>query len=87
MNREEIFAEATRLTVGDREKSYGTPLKNHQRIAALWSVILEHEVKPHEVALCMTALKIARLIETPDHVDSYVDGAAYMGIAGEIATH
>lgn len=86
MNRKQILDEATRLTVGDREKSYGTPQKNHERIAAMWSVILGHEVQPHEVALCMASLKIARLIETPDHLDSYVDGAAYLGIAGELAT-
>lgn len=86
MNRAEILSEATRLTVGDREKSYGTPQKNHERIAAMWSVILEGEVTPTQVALCMAALKIARLVETPDHLDSYVDGAAYLGIAGELAT-
>lgn len=86
MNREQILDEAIRLTVGDREKSYGTPQKNHERIAAMWSVILGDEVTPTQVALCMAALKIARLIETPDHLDSYVDGAAYLGIAGELAT-
>lgn len=86
MNRKEVFAEASRLTHGDREKNYGTPQENHRRIAAMWSVVLGVEVKPHEVALCMAALKIARLVETPEHVDSYVDGVAYMGIAAELAT-
>jgi hypothetical protein len=32
----------------------------------------------------MVAVKIARLVETPTHEDSYIDGAAYMAIAGEI---
>lgn len=86
MNRKEILDEAARLTYGDREKNYGTPQQNHERIAAMWSVILGVSVAPHEVALCMAALKIARLIETPEHADSYVDGAAYLGIAGELAT-
>lgn len=84
MDRGDILRKAHELTHGDRDKNYGTPLVNHQRIAAIWSVILGKEVTPHEVALCMAGVKIARLIESPFHLDSYVDGAAYMAIAGEI---
>ena len=71
---------------GDRDKNYGTPLVNHQRIATIWSVILEKEITPSQVALCMAGVKMARLIESPNHLDSFVDGAAYFAIAGEIAT-
>lgn len=85
MNREEILKEAIHLTKTDRQKNYGTPLVNHQRIAAIWSVILEKEITPSQVALCMVGVKLARLVETPDHQDSFVDGCAYMAIAGEIA--
>tara|TARA_E500000305_G_scaffold103078_1_gene98306 strand:+ start:625 stop:780 length:156 start_codon:yes stop_codon:yes gene_type:complete len=46
-------------------------------------VILEREVKAHEAALCMAAVKIARLIETPDHRDSWVDGCGYFAIGME----
>lgn len=84
MNRGEILAEADRLTHGDRDKNYGSPLVNHQRIAAIWSVILGQEVTPSQVALCMAGVKIARLVETPNHEDSFVDAAAYIAIAGEI---
>ena len=86
MNRADILAEADRLTHGPRDGAYGTPQRNHERIAALWSVILETPVTPAQVALCMAGLKIARLIQTPDHLDSFVDGAAYLAIAGELAT-
>ena len=85
MNRQEILQEAIRLTSTDRQKNYGEPLVNHQRIAAIWSVILEQEVTPSQVALCMVGVKLARLVETPDHLDSFVDAAGYIGIAGEIA--
>ena len=85
MKREEILNEAIRLTSTDRMKNYGEPLVNHQRIARLWQVILGTEISPAEVALCMVAVKIARLIETPDHADSFVDGAAYFAIAGELS--
>ena len=85
-NRAEILHTAIDLTCGDRDNTYGTPKTNHDRIAAIWSVILETEVNAQQVALCMAGVKIARLIQTPDHQDSYIDGAAYMAIAGELAT-
>lgn len=85
MFRGEILAEANRLTHGDRDKNYGTPYQNHLRIAQIWSVILEKEITPSQVALCMVGVKIARLVETPDHLDSFVDGAAYLAISGELA--
>lgn len=86
MNRHDILTEADRLTSTDRNKAYGPPLLNHQRIAAIWSVVLGIDVTPTQVALCMAGVKLARLAQTPDHLDSFVDGAAYMAIAGEIAT-
>jgi hypothetical protein len=85
MNRQEILEEAARLTAEDRNKNYGDPYTNHKRIADIWSVILEYEVTPSQVALCMVGVKIARLIQTPTHQDSFIDGAAYMAIAGEIS--
>lgn len=86
MLRGDILKEASRLTHGDRNKNYGDPFTNHQRIAALWSVYLETEVSPDQAAIMLALVKIARLIETPDHLDSFIDGAAYFSIAGEIAT-
>ena len=85
MLRGDILKEASRLTHGDRNKNYGDPFTNHQRIAALWSVYLETEVSPDQAAIMLALVKIARLIETPDHLDSFIDGAAYFSIAGEIA--
>lgn len=85
MQRQDILREAERLTSSDRNKNYGDPLVNHQRIANIWSVLLGIEVTPSQVALCLVGVKLARLVETPDHLDSFVDGAAYMAIAGEIA--
>jgi len=84
MNRGEILDEAKRLTHTDRQKNYGSPYVNHKRIADLWSVYLETEITPSQVALCLCLVKIARLIETPNHEDSFVDLAAYAAIAGEI---
>jgi len=84
MNRGKILDEAKRLTASDRNEIYGDPHINHKRIADLWSVYLETEITPSQVALCLCLVKIARLIETPDHLDSFIDLAAYGAIAGEI---
>ena len=84
MNRGNILDEAKRLIHTDRQKDYGHPLINHQRIAKLWSVILEKEITPAQAALCMAMVKAARLVQTPNHEDSYIDGAAYFAIAGEL---
>lgn len=86
MHRSNILKEADHLINNDREAIYGHPSINHSRIAKLWSVILEVEVQPYQVALCMNQVKISRLVATPDHDDSYIDAAAYIAIAGELAT-
>lgn len=82
--RSAVLREADGLINGDRQKQYGTPQENHARIAKGWEVILKTSVTPDQVALCMAWLKIARLAEGP-HRDSYVDGAAYMALAAELA--
>jgi hypothetical protein len=83
MNREEILQTAIDLTMHDRNDQNGDPLENHQRIAKIWSVILGIEVEPYQVALCMAGMKLARLAFNPLD-DSFIDGAAYLAIAGEI---
>lgn len=82
--RAAILREAEALINGDRAAAYGPPEENFKRIAKGWEVILgvEH-INSDQVALCMAWLKIARLCEGP-HRDSYVDGAAYMALAGEL---
>ena len=82
--RSEILREAEALINGDRQKDYGTPQENFKRIAAGWSEILGVDVDAEQVALCMAWLKIARLAHGP-HRDSYIDGAAYLALAGELA--
>lgn len=83
MNREEILQTAIDLTMNDRNDQNGDPFENHQRIAKIWSVILGIEVEPYQVALCMAGMKLARLAFNPLE-DSFIDGAAYLAIAGEI---
>lgn len=83
-DRKKIMKAAADLMDGERAQDYGDACEMHRRIAAGWSEILGVKVEAHEVALCMVWVKTARLVETPDHDDSYVDGTAYFALAGEI---
>ena len=53
--------EVVALIEGKRSDEYGDSEVNHQRIADMWSVILQKPIAPHEVYLCMIAVKMARL--------------------------
>jgi len=84
--RAKILDEAARLIAADGERgtAYGSPAKNFGRIAAGWSVILDKQVSAEQVSLCMAWLKIARLVHSSAE-DGYVDGAAYIALAAELA--
>lgn len=86
MTRDEILKTANYLINVDRANEYGPAKKNHEDIAVGWSVIFGVPVNAHQVARAMAWLKIARLSKTSNHLDSYVDAAAYMALAGEMAT-
>jgi hypothetical protein len=83
MQREEILQKAEQIINGKRAADYGDAYENHQRIANLWSVILETDVTPEQVYQCMIAVKLARLIVTPAHEDSWLDICGYAALGGE----
>lgn len=73
-----VEEEAARLVRnGHRQKDYGHPRGDFDTIAALWAPILKAEVTAELVALCMIALKMARLTSNPKHHDSLVDVIGY----------
>jgi hypothetical protein len=74
---EDVLSIATRLTSSDRQDHYGPPHEDFSRSAKMWSAILGVDVTPQQFALCMIAVKISRLTETPTHRDSVVDIAGY----------
>ena len=63
-----------------RAAHWGDPVLTHARIAEVWSGILDHEVTPHQVALCMVGLKLVRAAINPDDADSLEDAAGYVRI-------
>lgn len=82
-----ILEEAHTIIYGDREKTYGSPAKNLQTIADLWSVQLTAkynisvDLTTDDVCAMMISLKLARLTNNPTHRDSIVDIAGYAALA------
>ena len=83
MKREQILDKAKTLISGERAKDYGDAYLNHKRIADLWSTILDKDITVEQVYACMIAVKLSRLIETPDHEDSWIDICGYAALGGE----
>ena len=89
MTRKEILAAAEKCVCGQREEDYGTPEDSFGLIAELWAKALKPCV-PEGTDVCIlpetvALLKVARLIKSPEHLDSWVDLAGYAACGGEIA--
>ena len=92
--KEDIASEALRIVTGARRSAYGTPERNFERIARLWNAHLANRfhalpedcrMVPGDVAALMRLMKEARLAETPDHRDSFVDLVGYSLCGAEVA--
>ena len=84
MKTKEYLEEAARIVTGQRQFDYGNKYENHKNISDLWSAYLDKEVSPHDVAICMLLVKVARLKHRKTK-DCYLDMAGYAAIAGEIS--
>lgn len=85
MKASEVLLSATDI-IGDRGRVYGHPRVNQTRIALRLQQMLEVPVSDYQACLAMVEVKLARLQETPSHLDSYIDACAYLAIACELAT-
>lgn len=85
LGRAEVLDRAKELINGDRHEDYGSAEDNHERIAAIWRIILGvPEIEPWQVALCMAGVKMARLAFDPTKEDSWVDMAGYAALGAEM---
>jgi hypothetical protein len=80
----ELLNEAAN-TIADRGATYGHYDLTMLRTSKLWSDFLEREIEPMDVAICMALVKLARIMESPKHADSYEDMCAYIAQSGILA--
>ena len=86
-----VLAEAGRLIGGERHQAYGPAADDFAETAKIWTVILRRkgklvtaaELDAHDIALCMTALKLSREAHVPGR-DNCVDGAGYFALAHQV---
>jgi len=82
MNARDYLNEA-RATIQDRGLDYGHPSDTMSRTASFWSSYLEMPIEPHQVAMCMALVKIARSMESPKP-DNIIDLCGYAAISGQL---
>tara|TARA_R110000823_G_scaffold242581_1_gene367027 strand:- start:145 stop:462 length:318 start_codon:yes stop_codon:yes gene_type:complete len=91
MKAEDTLNKAASLVGGDRANTHGDKEANHSNIANLWAAYLRNKplddecLTPHDVAMMMVLLKVARTQAGSHNPDDYVDMAGYAGIAGGLA--
>lgn len=85
MNRADILDTAKEIITKDRAATHGDAERNFGLIAAYWSAHLNRNISPHDVAVMMTLLKLARAKSNPKHVDNWIDGCGYLALGGEAA--
>ncbi|WP_156370123.1 DUF6378 domain-containing protein [Novosphingobium sp. Leaf2] len=73
----EQFDAAYANVTQDRRDIYGAPEDTYRRIAALRSVVDECRDAQIREILGMVVIKVARLVQSPEHLDSWVDVAGY----------
>lgn len=87
MTRKECLEQAMGCVLRDRQKQYGEPENNFERIAQMWNGYLGiHGIKPWDVAAMMGMLKMARARFNPKYTDNWVDLAGYAACGIECAT-
>ena len=87
----ELLLHAAELVSGERARTHGDMVENHQNIADLWNGYLGDKLTvsltPTDVALMQVLLKIARTKLGDLNGDDFMDIAGYGSVAWQIASH
>ena len=84
----DVLERAISLIHGQRAKDYGDAQSSFQRMADLVNPIVKKadgNLSASDMALVMIQVKIARLQESPNHADSWIDIAGYAGLGAQLA--
>ena len=72
-NKKLSTAEAADFLLAQRQEVYGDRTDNMVRTAMMWSGFLGHEIKPWQVPIMMSLVKVQRLAVAPDYSDNIDD--------------
>jgi hypothetical protein len=84
----DVLERAISLIHGQRAKDYGDAKASFQRMADLVNPIIKKsdgKLTASDMALVMIQVKIARLQESPNHADSWIDIAGYAALGAQLA--
>ena len=86
--REEVLDTAKHLIMGDRNNQYGPPTQDFQRTADILNAMGYRGIGgrllvSHDVALLITAVKMSRLVWSPEVMDHWIDMAGYAACGHE----
>lgn len=87
-----ILRETAEAVSGERERTHGDKLANHEKIAHFWTTYLQSRraerapLTAHDVALMMVLLKLARTQCGEYNPDDSLDLIGYAACAAEISS-
>ena len=84
MERGTILDKAKETINGARQDAYGNPEDSFSAIAELWTAYTGINFTPHDVAMMMALLKVARIKGGAGSEDSYVDLCGYAALAADM---
>lgn len=83
MNANDVLNEAHDILL-QREARYDDFHITAIRTAAIQSLIHESKRTPEQWCLDMVAVKLARIFNSPDHLDNYLDAICYLAEAAAL---
>ena len=83
MNPHQVLADASAL-IGERGADYGGIEDNFSNIADIANIALGLNLTAFDIAVIMTAVKLARIRHSPAKGDNYLDGVNYLAFAHEL---
>lgn len=70
--------------IDEREERYGDFHVTSYRIAAMQGIFHEDTRSPEDFNLDMVIVKLARMHQSPKHLDNYIDAIAYLAEAAAL---
>lgn len=86
--RQEAVREGERVIMGDRNNQYGPPTQDFDRTAAILNAMGYRRpggtpLVGHDVAILVMAVKLSRVVWSPEKFDHWVDLIGYAGCGWE----